>query len=296
VYLELNPEIKSSFMDSFDNFFYDKAGIFIKGFWQVTSLGEAEQITFTSHQALYDVMVGKEGEASNSNLRGKIAYDGQVVVRGHVSTLLLIEGLISLILLFFFLIFGVWSMIDTWKVSEERRLAKQVLSTKEYFKSVWDNGFEYIILSPALFVLAFISIMPIIFGFFIAFTAMNGSGSMDDIFNWVGFENFVAIFNPDSGIGQRFSIAFWRVLGWTIVWVVMSTVTVFFGGFFQALILNSESVVFRKLWRTILILPWAIPALLSQIVFSVLFNENGLVNQIFQTMGLYDLFRDWGIL
>src|SRR5690606_40230678 len=166
----------------------------------------------------------------------------------------------------------------------------------EYFKSVWDNGFEYIILSPALFVLAFISIMPIIFGFFIAFTSIKGSGSMDDIFNWVGFENFIAIFNPESGIGQGFSIAFWRVLGWTIVWAVMSTVTVFFGGFFQALILNSESVVFRKLWRTILILPWAIPALLSQMVFSVIFNENGLVNQIFQTMGLYDLFRDWGIL
>ena len=61
--------------------------------------------------------------------------------------------------------------------------------------------------------------------------------------------------------------AFWSVLGWTIVWSIFSTGTVFFGGFIQALILNSEKVVFRKLWRTILILPWAIPAIISNGIF-----------------------------
>lgn len=165
-----------------------------------------------------------------------------------------------------------------------------------YFKHIWETGFEYIILFPALFVLAFISIMPIAFGFVIAFTSIQGSQSMIDTFDWVGLNNFIAIFNFDSVLGKSFGVAFWRVLSWTVVWAIFSTFTVFFGGFFQALILNSESIVFRKLWRTILILPWAIPALLSQMVFSVIFNENGLVNQMLQSVGMYDLFTSWGIL
>ena len=31
-------------------------------------------------------------------------------------------------------------------------------------------------------------------------------------------------------------------------------------------------------------------------VFSVIFNENGLVNQMLQSVGMYDLFTSWGIL
>lgn len=296
VYMELNPEFKEAFIKDFNNFFYDKAGMFVKGYWEVLTLGETNEIDLRSHLALVDAMLGRANEPSATNMRNNIQYEGVVNIRGHVSTLLLLEGLIAVILSLFFSIFGIWSMIDTYKVSEQKRLKEKVLNTKQYMKSVWDNGFEYIILSPALFVLAFISIMPIIFGFVISFTSIGGNGSMDDLFDWVGFLNFIAVFDPNSSIGQGFGIAFWRVLGWTIVWAVLSTFTCFFGGFFQALILNAESVVFRKLWRTILILPWAIPALLSQMVFSVMFNENGFVNQLFMQMGLYDVFRNWGIL
>ncbi len=296
VYMELNPEFKAQYMKDFDNFFYDYAGMFVKGYWEVLTLGQATEVNLNRHLSLVDAMLGKVNEPSATNMRSKINYEGQISVRGHVSTLLLLEGLIAVILSLFFFIFGIWSMIDTYHVSEKKRLKEKPLNTKAYFKSVWDNGFEYIILSPALFVLAFISIMPIVFGFVIAFTSIGGLGSMDKLFDWVGFQNFIAVFDPNSSIGQGFGNAFWRVLGWTVVWAIFSTFTCFFGGFFQALILNAESVVFRKLWRTILILPWAIPALLSQMVFSVIFNENGFVNQLFMQIGLYDLFKSWGIL
>jgi arabinogalactan oligomer/maltooligosaccharide transport system permease protein len=147
-----------------------------------------------------------------------------------------------------------------------------------------------------MFVLAFISIMPILFGFLIAFTSISGDESMLNRFDWVGFKNFVAIFDFSTGLGASFGVAFWRVLGWTIVWAIFSTVTVFFGGFFQALILNSEKVVFRKFWRTLLILPWAIPALLSQMVFSVMFKELGFINAFLQDIGVYDMLYRFGML
>ena len=215
---------------------------------------------------------------------------------GHVSVQVLLEGLIGVILSIFFFIFGIWSASDAYKVSNAKIKKEEVLNTKEYFKSVYEGSFEYIVLFPAIFVLAFISIMPIIFGFILAFTSVSGGKSMIECFDWVGLQNFKNLFNFSSGLGSSFGTMFWKVLGWTIVWAIFSTATVFFGGLFQALILNSEHVVFRKLWRSILILPWAIPAILSQMVFSVMFKETGYVNAVIENLGLYEVFRNWGIL
>ncbi|PKK89856.1 MAG: sugar ABC transporter permease [Tenericutes bacterium HGW-Tenericutes-7] len=220
----------------------------------------------------------------------------EVPIRGHVSTMLMLEGLIGIILSLFFSIFAIWGIIDAYRVSEAKRKQEKVLSDVKYFKDVYERSFEYIVLSPALFVLGFISIMPIVFGFIMAFTSIQGNASMENTFDWVGLKNFFALFNFTSGLGASFGQAFWRVLGWTIVWAIFSTFTVFFGGFFQALILNSEKVVFRKLWRTILILPWAIPALLSQMVFSVMFNEFGFINQLLRDIGMYDILINLGLL
>ncbi len=297
VYLELNPNIKESYLNNFNNFYYDRAGMFVKGVWEVVTLGQTEEVKFNEHLALTDVFVGYEtAEPTKSSLRSIINYEGEVNVRGHVSTLLLLEGLIAIILSLFFIFFGVWSAVDAYRVSNQLINNETPLKSKEYFKDVWENSFEYIVLSPAMFVLAFITIMPIVFGFVLAFTSIGGNGSMDKLFDWVGFKNFIEIFDPNTAIGQGFSIAFWRVLGWTIIWAVLSTFTVFFGGFFQALIVNAESVVFKKLWRTILILPWAIPALLSQMVFRVIFNEGGMINELMNSLGFYKLFKGWGIL
>lgn len=294
VYLELNPDLKDTFVSQYNNFFYDNAGIFVKGYWSVITLGVAQKISFTGHMALMDAMVGNS--TTTFNLSSSVSILDPVPIQGHISTLLLLDGLIGVILSFFFFIFMIWGIRDAYVISESKRKKDIVLKDVAYFKDVYENMFEYIILSPAMFVLAFISIMPIAFGFILAFTNIAGNESMTNTFDWVGLKNFLALFNFTSGLGSSFGEAFWRVLGWTVVWAIFSTFTVFFGGFFQALILNSEKVVFRKLWRTILILPWAIPALLSQMVFSVMFNEFGFINAFLQDIGIYDVLRNLGML
>lgn len=294
VYLDLNPELRDQFRTDYNNFFYDNAGLFVRGYWAVGTLGVAHKVNFTGHTALNDAMIGTQ--SSPFNLIGKVTILEPIPIQGHVSTMLLLEGLIGVILSLFFFIFGFWSIRDAYKISEKKRLNQEVVNDKEYFKDVYESGFEYIVLSPAIFVLAFISIMPIAFGFVIAFTSISGNESMMNTFDWVGLKNFLALFNFTSGLGASFGQAFWRVLLWTVLWAILSTFTVFFGGFIQALILNSERVVFRKLWRTILILPWAIPALLSQMVFSVIFNENGFINTFLQDIGVYTILNNLGML
>lgn len=294
VYLDMNPELKETFETQYDYFYYDNAGLFVKGYWSVITLGVAEKVDFNEYNNLRDALVGTS--SSDYPLASLVTPAESVPILGHISTMLMLQGLIAIIGSLFFFLFMFWSIKDAYQVAEAKRKQKEVLHEGAYFKSVYEDFFEYIILSPALFVLAFISIMPITFGFIMAFTSISGPTSMVATFDWVGLQNFTALFDFSSGFGASFGQAFWRVLGWTFIWAILSTFTVFFGGFIQALILNSEKVVFRKLWRTILILPWAIPALLSQMVFSVMFNENGFVNAFLRDIGLYNILTNLGML
>ncbi|HHT82003.1 MAG TPA: ABC transporter permease subunit [Acholeplasmataceae bacterium] len=289
IHLAMHPEERATFEREFDNFFYDKAGLFVRSYWGVFTLGTTKKIEFREYAAFADALTMHNGTRF-------VDIDESHPVLGHVSTHVLLEGLIGVILSLFFFIFMIWSIVDAYRTSEKIYKEEEVLGGTEYFKEVYESSFEYIVLSPALFVLAFISIMPIIFGFLLAFTSISGKQSMIDTFDYVGFKNFFALFNFTDGFGASFGKAFWRVLLWTIIWAVFSTGTVFFGGLFQALILNSERVQFKRFWRTILILPWAMPALLSQMVFSVMFGETGFINNLFRQVGLYDLFMKLGWL
>lgn len=283
-----NKVQKETFINNYTGFFEQRAGLFLKAYWGLFTLGSVEKKEIKSYKALNDALNFKDS--------GHQVELDDVILAGNVSTILLLQSLIGVILSLFFVIFMAWSIKDAYHTSMKTFTSEEILTQKEYFKEVYEKNFEYIVLSPALFVIAFISIMPILFGFILAFTSIRGDYAMTGKFNYVGFTNFFAIFDKNSIIGQTFGQAFWRVLLWTFIWAIFSTLTVFFGGFFQALILNNRRVVFRKFWRTLLILPWAIPALLSQMIFKVFFSEIGYFNQVLQTFGINDLLRSLGML
>lgn len=70
---------------------------------------------------------------------------------------------------------------------------------------------------------------------------------------------------------------------------MISTAAPFFLGLFQAVILNNKRVVGKKIWRSILILPWAVPALISQLNFQQLFNgQFGPINKYLMQAGIID--------
>jgi len=287
VYFEMFPELKASFEETYNNFYYDKAGFFLKGLWSVVSLGTAEKVDYYQINNLSEAI-------DVSNLPGTVITN--IYVRGHLSSYLLIRGLISTLLLFFFLGFCFWGVLDAYKTSIEYEKTKVKVNDKEYFKGMYEKAFEYIVLSPAIFVITFISVMPIIFGFLIAFTSYNGQAADIGLFDWVGFKNFLEIFSFGKEVGLPFAETFWRVFLWTVIWAIFSTFTVFFGGFFQAVIISSERVPLKKFWRTLLILPWAIPAIISQMVFANFFNEVGVVNDFLSKVGVYNILQGWGWL
>jgi len=293
VYFSVHPELRTEFEENYYNWFHDTAGFFVKGFWSVITLGQSDKREYyynSLHDALKSVRF-TEGSAVYIPVSGILDYTPLI---GHTSQFLLISGLISTLLFAYFLLTYVWGIIDAYSTSKKFAETGERITDRAWFVSVFTHGFEYIMILPALFVITFISIMPIVFGFLIAFTNFSGFDTDTGRFMWVGFENFARIFTFGEGI--PFAETFWKVLLWTVIWAIFSTVTVFFGGMFQAVVISSERVPFKKFWRTLLILPWAVPALISQMAFSIIFSERGVVNALLHSAGVYDTLTRWGML
>ena len=283
IYYEAFPEDFPEVYDAYNNFYYERGGFFLKGIWSILTLGEAPQRTIDASSKVSFLMPD-----------GKIAFN--YVISGHNSTQLLLRGLISTLTLVFFIFLYVWNIRDAFNTSKDRQKGI-IITEREYFKELYNNSFEYIVLTPAIILLTYITVMPIIFSFLIAFTNYNNQHIPPaQLVDWVGFRNFTSLFSIAGGSTIPFGDVFWKVLSWTLVWAVGATFTCFFGGFIQAVIINNKRVVFRKAWRAVLILPWAMPALVSQLMFKVIFHGDGIVNKFFELAGINDFLRSIGSL
>ena len=284
IYFRYDEAVYEAYASVFNNPWHENAGFFVRGIWGIITLGVTPSRTVTDHYALSFFI------PDGFSRRG-------VELQGNFSHQLLLRGIISNLLLIYFIGLFIWNIRDAYKTSKVIEETKQVPDQVQYFKDVYENAFEYIVLMPALFVVTFVSVMPILFGMAVAFTNYDAQHiPPNNLFEWVGFTNFRTIFSLSEQGGLPFGSQFVKVFSWTLIWAFASTFTVFFGGFIQAVVLANKRVVFRKAWRSLLILPWAIPALISQMVFSVMFRDRGWVNQTLSSIGVYDKLYEWGML
>ncbi|MFN8136697.1 MAG: ABC transporter permease subunit [Propionicimonas sp.] len=92
----------------------------------------------------------------------------------------------------------------------------------------------------------------------------------------VGFENFTKAVTDEQYAGP-----FFRVLAWNLAFALLSVLTTFLLGLFLAIVMNEEKVRGRKIYRTLLLLPYALPGFLSALIWSGLLNTKfGFVNQV----------------
>ena len=90
----------------------------------------------------------------------------------------------------------------------------------------------------------------------------------------VGSENYQRIFDDERFRGPLSTVA-----TWTFQFAFFSVLLAFFVGLFLAVTLNNEKVRFQKIYRSIYIIPYAIPGFISILVFRGLLNPDfGLIN------------------
>jgi arabinogalactan oligomer / maltooligosaccharide transport system permease protein len=209
---------------------------------------------------------------------------GFQIVQGDHSIYLMIEGLIFLIMFLLFLWVYYLNIRDAYKIGKLRDSGREPNTLKQTFKNIWENGFPYILLTPSILFTAFLTILPLLFGVLIAFTNYSGPNHLPpkSLVDWVGFQTFIDLFNL-----QTWSNTFYGVFGWTVLWAILSTATTFFLGLLFAVFINHKKIKFKRFWRSIFILPWAIPQFISILVFRNIFNgEFGPINQYLEAIGL----------
>lgn len=138
---------------------------------------------------------------------------------------------------------------------------------------------SYLWSAPSLLLIALIVVFPILYTFFISLTNMNVYHWFD--FTVIGLDNYVkALFVFDSG----FLSALLSTLLWTIVNMAVQLVL----AFVLASLLNIQKLQLRKLYKTLLMFPWAMPGYVSILLWKTgMFNsEFGLLNQWMEKLGL----------
>ena len=92
----------------------------------------------------------------------------------------------------------------------------------------------------------------------------------------VGWSNYERIFTD-----SRISSSFFGIFVWTVVFATFSVIGTFLLGLFFAIALNDPRVRGQKIYRALLILPYAIPGFISLLLWSSFYNQDfGLINDI----------------
>jgi maltose/maltodextrin transport system permease protein len=92
----------------------------------------------------------------------------------------------------------------------------------------------------------------------------------------IGFGNYSRMIGDPDFRGPFFSIFLW-----TVAFAALTVVFSLAVGFTLAVLLNWEDLKYRGVYRTLLFLPYAVPAFISILVFKGLFNQNfGEINAI----------------
>lgn len=197
------------------------------------------------------------------------------------SIIFMIEGILALAFIAIALFILITSFLDAYKTEKDEMKGIRPNSFFETRKYLRTDGFPYLITTPALLVIIFIVIVPIVTAILISFTNMDPQHQ--NKFEWIGLNNYLSIAKGQGIAGK----AFWHIFGWTIMWTLFASTLAIILGFIFALMVNNERIKGKKFFRTVYLLPWAIPAFITIMFFSIMTSRGGViteaVNSLFNT-------------
>lgn len=192
------------------------------------------------------------------------------------SLFLLIEGTLQVIVTVIFIIFWVLNIKDAYQVRQSIEKGFPVAVTrKEFFKKLYEDGFAYLLTIPAYLVMIVAIIFPVMVTLFMAFTNYDFRHIPPaNLIDWIGFSNFTNIFTLSS-----YRDTFVKIFSWTVIWTVLATTLQITLGILTAVVANQKFVKFRRVFGVIFLLPWAVPAFITIMSFSNMFNDTaGAIN------------------
>lgn len=208
------------------------------------------------------------------------------------ATFRLVDGILAIFVIAIFVVAYIVSIKSALSSYQDFCLEGRCKSNKESMAGAVGKAFPLLGLSPALILVIFFVVVPLVFSITVGFT----NWSLPDHLtpgapvNWVGIENYIDMFGGNS----QWSSAFGRVALWTVIWGFAATGTCYFGGMLLATVLYEAKLKITPVFRAILILPYAVPSILTVKVWQNMLNgSTGTINKTLKELGLITQNINW---
>jgi len=162
-----------------------------------------------------------------------------------------------------------------------------------YIKEFYDRNFTSLFLIPAVIGIFALIILPMLLTVMVAFTNYSSPDHIPphSLFQWVALQNFQVLYKQLGTWGYTFI----HLFIWTLIFAICSIILQFVFGMILALLTTNKHIKFKGFWRGILILPYAVPAFVSIMVFSVGFSVGAPFQNICSTLLLHIAHFGWMI-
>ncbi len=201
---------------------------------------------------------------------------------GDNSMLCLLYGVITLVLTAAVIFVACMSGKSAYCTQVRKEKGMHIPNFRDDLKSLLEENLHAFLLAFPIFGIICFTIVPLIFMILIAFTSYDHEHQPPgNLFQWVGLDNFKAMFSQ----GSKLASTFWPVLSWTLIWAVLATVSCYILGLLLALLINRKGTRAKGFWRFMFVLSVAVPQFVTLLSMRTIFNANGPVNVILREIG-----------
>lgn len=201
--------------------------------------------------------------------------------QGDNSVLILLYGVATVILSILVFCFWRGSLKSAYKAECLAKQGKHLNTFKEDLHSLLHENIQKLLMTPSLIFIFGLTVLPLIFMICMAFTNYSKIDNHLVLFDWVGLDNFRALFDSSSILGSTF----WSVLAWTIVWAFFATFTNYIFGMILAIVINRKDTRAKGFWRFCFVLSCAVPSFVSLLIMRTMLQPNGAVNVLLRNLG-----------
>ncbi len=190
------------------------------------------------------------------------------------SFMILIEAIFALLIIVIFVIINSGFAHYAKKAYIDYKNGDDIKSFKTIFKEASHDIIPHAVSVPAYVLILIFLVLPALVGIFIVFTNYRQPILPPGfLISWDGLNSFDLLFND-----PRYEGLFKSTTTWTIIWTICTTLLVIFTGMILAIIANNKKIKGKRFIRTIYLLPWAVPAFLTILIFKIYFSKVGTMN------------------
>lgn len=268
-----------------------KLSMFLMGFGNMVHGQKVKGLLYLAVEVIYLVFLAVNG-VGFLRMLGSLGSEPQkeiwdeasqvyLYTKGDQSVLILLYGVATVLLTIFMVCMWRGALRSAYKAECLDKAGKHVNNFAEDLKSLLHENLYRLFMTPPMAFIFMFTILPLIFMICMAFTNYSRLDNHLMLFDWVGLDNFKALFDSSSILGSTF----WSVLGWTLIWAFFATFSNYIFGMILSLMINRKGTRAKGFWRFCFVLSCAVPMFVSLLIMRTMLQPNGAVNVLLRNLG-----------